>query len=396
MNAFLASVEESVNPLLHNRPIIVGGHPGERGIVICANYPARNLGVKFGMMFHDAHKLAPEAVFIRGDSHIYQDFWDRICRILYDFTPLVEPISLDEAYLDITGCISDFSDVRSYMESMKGWIKASTGLKCSVGVGSSKTIAKIASNMEKPDGLTIIPPGNEKIFLSPLPIKMLPGIGHKTQKTLFDFGVEKIGDLLKIPRKLIEDKFGVRGEAFYDCALGCDPRKINEKGKPKTITRETSFHEDVIDKNEIHAHLYYLIERACSKLRSLNFKALSGKVKLRYSDFGFDELPFQLPKSSNVESELFEEFKRQYHRLHTRRAALRLIGVSLYRFTPDLSQINLFTGISERMSAVSKSLDSIRQRYGYHSVVKGRTLPLSDIYQKRQYGYELRTASLTK
>jgi len=396
MNAFLASVEECMNPLLKGRPVIVGGLPNERGIVICANYAARSFGVKFGMMFHEARKLTPGAIFIRGDSHIYQDYWDRICRIFYDFMPLLEPVSIDEAYLDFTGCIRDYSELASYAESLKVWIKSSTGLSCSVGIGSSKTIAKIASGMEKPDGLVIVPPGDEADFLSPLPIKMLPGVGHKTANTLGDFGVETIGDILKIPRKLLENKFGLRGGEFYDCAQGLDPRSVKESGNPKSVSRESSFHNDVIDKEEIYAHLYYLLERASAKLRRLKLKALSGKIKLRFSDFGFDELPFQFQKSSNIESELFEDFKGHYHKLHTRRVALRQIGIILSHLVPDLSQINLFGGLSERMSGVSRSMDDIRERFGYHSVVVGKTLPLSNTYEKRQYGYELRTSSLTK
>ncbi len=396
MNAFLASVEESINPHFRGRPLIVGGKHDERGIVICANYVARSKGVKFGTVLSEAYKMTPDAIFLRGNSHVYQDFWDRICDIFHDFTPLVEIVSMDEAYLDLTGCIHNIDSLHSYMSELKARITGSTGIKCSIGVGSSKTIAKIASNMEKPDGLVIIPSGGEKRFLAPLPIKLLPGVGFKTVKVLHDFGVEKIGDILKIPKKLIEDKFGIRGSDFYKCACGFDPRDVKKRGNPKTITRETSFHEDVIDKEQIYAHLYYLLERACSAIRKSKLKALNGRIKLRFSDFGFDELPFRFEKSSNVEGELFEEFKAQYRKLHKRRAALRLVGVSLFRFTPDIEQSNLFAGESERLYDVSKSLDNIRERFGYHSVVNGKTLPLSDIYQKRQYGYELLTSSLTK
>ncbi|MBD3170136.1 MAG: DNA polymerase IV [candidate division Zixibacteria bacterium] len=396
MNAFLAAVEESMNPLLKGRPVIVGGHPGERGIVICANYPARARGVKFGSMFNEAHKLAPDAAFIRGEWHIYQDYWDQVCRVFYDYTPAVEPVSMDEAYLDLTGCIDDYTDVRGYLQSMKARIWRVTGLNCSIGVGTSKTIAKIASNIEKPNGLVIVEPGDEKSFLSPLPVKHIPGIGHKTVKVLNDFGVEKVRDLEKIPVKFLQDKFGVRGLEFYECAQGRDPRKVKARGKPKTITRETSFHEDVIDRDEIYAHIYYLLERACAELRRLDLKALSGKIKLRYSDFEFEEESFAFEKSSNVESELYEQFKTQYRRLHKRRAALRLVGTTLFRFTPDLAQMSMFAGESERLSEISRSLDSIRARFGYHSVVNGKTLPLSGMYQKRRYGYELRTSSLTK
>jgi DNA polymerase-4 len=396
MNAFLASVEEGLNPAFRNQPVIVGGLPGERGIVICANYVARNMGVKFGTIISEAFKIIPDAVFIRGETRIYQDYWDRVCSIFYDFTPQVEPVSMDEAYLDLTGCVDNSGEIEPYMTEMKARVISSTGLRCSVGAGSSKTIAKIASNMEKPDGLMIIPSGDESRFLATLPIRQLPGVGWRTEKVLNDFGVTKIGDILKIPRKLLEDKFGIRGGEFHDYARGIDPRRVREPGKPKTITRETTFHEDIINKKEIIAHLYYLLERACGALRELKLKALAGKIKLRYSDFEFYDLAFQFERSSNVEGELYDQFLSAYNKLHSRRAALRLIGVSLYRFTPDLAQMNLFNAKSERLSAVSRSLDDIRDRYGYHSVVSGKTLSLSNLYHKRQHGYELRTASLTK
>ncbi|MEE9554223.1 MAG: DNA polymerase IV [candidate division Zixibacteria bacterium] len=394
MNAFLASVEQALNPDLIGKPVIVGGEPGTRGIVICASYEARKLGVGFGVPLAEAYRRLPRATFVKGDIKIYLDYWRQAQGIFEEYSPLVEPVSMDEAYLDLTGCRNRFKSVRELGISLKNEIFARLNIRCSMGISVSKMFAKIACNMRKPDGLTVI--GREKALamLPSLPVRQIVNIGYKSERLLTELGVMTAGDLQTVPLPVLTDLFGVRGKEWHEYALGIDNRKVKQISGPKTISRETTFNADSVDREFLNGTLYYLLERVCQKLRELDMVAGRIGAKLRYIDYastdGFKTLRFP----SNVEGEIHGHVKTLFDQLYTRKVGVRHLGVTAVKLSPAFRQIRLFD--SERPFDLARGLDKIRANLGYHAVFTGRTMPLGKNFREVVDGYELRTPSLSK
>ena len=394
MNAFLASVEQALNPELLGKPVIVGGEPGTRGVVICASYEARRLGVGFGVPLAEAYRRLPHAVFLKGDIKIYIDYWQTVQDIFYEYTPLVEPVSMDEAYLDLTGCRNRFDKISKLGESLKNDITKRLNIRCSVGVSVSKMFAKIGCNMRKPDGLTVIGEKRASELLPTLPARELPNVGWKTEKILAELGVHTIEEFRKVPRSALIDLFGVRGKEWYDFARGIDKRKVKPQTKPKTVSRETTFNADSVDLKFLNGTLYYLLERVCQELRKLELVSGRISVKLRYVDYSSNDDVKTMSFPSNAEGEIHPYVKNLFEKIYTRKIGVRHLGITAMNLSPAFRQIKLFE--SERSYDLSLGLDKIRAGLGYHSVFSGRTMALKKNFREVVDGYELRTPSLSK
>ena len=394
MNAFLASVEQALNPDLTGKPVIVGGEPGTRGIVICASYEARRLGVGFGVSLSEAYRRLPRAVFVRGDIKIYLDYWRKVQEIFDEYTPLVEPISMDEAYLDLTGCGSRFRSIRELGALLKSDIWDRLSLRCSIGISISKMFAKIACNMRKPDGLAVISGRRAHAMLQSMPVRELPNVGYKTERLLAELGVRTAGDLCKVPRPVLVQLFGTRGSEWHDYAHGIDNRVVKPISGPKTISRETTFNADSVDRGFLEGTLYYLLERVCQKLRERELVAGRIAVKLRYVDYSSSDDTRTMRFPSDSEGEIYPYVTALFDKIYTRKIGVRHLGISAMSLSPAFRQIRFFE--DERPFDLARSLDKVRAGLGYHAVFTGRTMPLGENFREVVDGYELRTPSLSQ
>lgn len=408
MDAFLASVEQAINPDLAGKPVIVGGLPGTRGIVICASYEARKLGVGFGLPLAEAYRRLPQAVFLKGDIKIYRDYWTEVCDIFYGFTSLVEPVSMDEAYLDLTGSLSLFGgngkpqSPEILSQQMKDIIKQRLNISCSVGIGTSKLFAKIACGIAKSKhtidngAVCIIRPESQMSILNKASVSKLPNIGYKTKKLLAELGVYTIKQFREVPKPVLLDLFGRRGAEWYEFARGIDKRQVKGASLPKSISRETTFNADSLDKKFLKGVLYYLLERVCLELRRKSLQARRITVKIRYVDFHFNESAASLPGFSDSEPEIFPIVERLFSDIYTRKVGIRHLGVSVTRLVPVMRQWGLFDEAeSERYTNLSAGLDHVRQHFGYHAIFYGKTMPLGSKFREVVDGYQLRTPSLS-
>ena len=364
MDAFFANVERVLNPKLKGKPLIVGGNPEGRGVVSSASYEARKYGVHSAMPMSRAKKLCPHAVIVTPRHGRYGEFSGRIYRILQAYAPLVERASIDEFYLDLTGCGRLYGDMLGLAGKLKEVILRETGLPCSIGIASNKLVAKIASGQAKPDGLLRIPPGEESLFLSRLPVKELPGIGKSTHKKLGDMGIRTIGDLARFPRDLLVSSFGKVGESLWERARGMDREEVRERGRQKSLSQETTFESDSDDPVFLKTTLSHLVEEVGYRLRKQGMKAKTVTLKVRYSDFK------TITRSRTVgevdgNAEIYRIARELLEKAHTRRVRIRLLGVCLSNLTPAVAQKQLFEDEREkRKSSLYRSLDRIRDKFG--------------------------------
>jgi len=408
IDAFFPQVEQILRPELAGRPVIVGGRVTDRSVVASASYEARARGVRTAMPIREAQRLCPDAVFLRGDFHAYARFSRAMIDLCRRYTPLVEPTSLDEAYLDVTGCRRLFrtSGIASAgrgwplqaAEHLKRRIRRDLQLNVTVGVGANRLIAKTACDYAKPNGLAWIRSGYEARFLAPLPLKDLRGVGPRTAERLAQYNLQTIGDLVQIPESMLVEQFGPSGRILAERARGIDPTPVTPRpGDPKSISRETTFETNLIDRARIKAMLYYLLERACHGLRSIDRLARTVTVKVRYADFRTLARSRSLPTLSDHDDAFWPVAADLFDRTHTRRVGVRLVGVSLSHFAPSGRQMALFdeTGYARR-TRFYRSVDRIRERFGFSALVTGRAIELLRTHQRDAHGFRLRTACLSR
>ncbi len=397
IDAFFSAVEELLDPSLKGKPVIVGGLPHERGVASTASYEARKYGIHSGMPLRQAHQLCPHGVFIRGNYQVYRTFSENFLRILSRFTPDVESASLDEAYLDLTRCRPLYPSFSRAVREIKRQVERELGLAVSVGVGANKTLAKLATNRAKPGGLFEILPGQEDVFLKDLGIELLPGIGPKAQVILRMLNIHKIGDLWGLPRATMRSLFGLNGEEIYLQARGVDSRPLAAAGVPKSVSRETTFLEDIWDRRLLLAHLAYLCDRLTLALRKDRLFAHIVEVKVRYSDFKTEGRRRLLLSPLQDMGEIFRIGRELFEGLYSgSRLSLRLVGVKasdLVRGRP----LSLFEPYSPRQERLGSAMDRVRAKYGFGSLLTVREKMLDEIYSfERDRGFVLKTASLTK
>ncbi|MGD0337275.1 MAG: DNA polymerase IV [Bacteroidota bacterium] len=399
LDAFFASVEEVRNPELKNRAVCIGGNAHERGVVACPNYNARKYGVKTAMPLKTAAVLLKntDAVFLRGNIRLYQEYSKKVFDILYRFTPDIQPMSLDEAYCDVTECLHLWSNNSEVMAiAMKEQVKEELSLTLSIGIASNKICAKIASDLGKPDGLILVPVGKEAEFLAPLSVEKLPGVGKRTHEKLLRYGVRTIGDLAQMPEDRLMRLFGTVGCQLHRHALGIDQSIVHEQNEEKSISRATTFETDTRDQEFIESVLFYLVERCCRTLRRRNVAAQTISVYVRFADFTHHNQQCSRQEATNIEEEIYAEVQKLLPSLLRTGKLVRLVGVGLSNFIPSMTQTDLFGGRSSKLASLRQTMDAIREKYGYQIITIGRTAELKKRYKGTKEGFELHTPSLSR
>ncbi len=374
LDAFFAAVEQRDRPELRGRPVIVGGAGGEdsRGVVSAASYEARKFGIHSAMSLREAYRRCPAGVFLPVDGRRYQAASRDVMTILRRFTPQVEPISIDEAFLDVTGSAALFGDGPTIARQIKHDVRAEVGLTASVGVASTKLVAKIASDLRKPDGLVVVVPGEEAAFLAPLPISRLWGVGEKTAKVLADYSVRTIGDLAGLPPDLIERRFGKHGASLVERARGIDPDPVHEGDPAKSVGHEHTFDVDTSDPETIERTLLAMADGVAGRLRSAGVRASTVAVKIRDSSFRTITRQRTLPEPTDLTEPIFRA-ALELARPEVRGIRVRLLGVTASNLG-EREQLALFEAAEPRRRRAVEAADELRRRYGEGTVTRARLL----------------------
>jgi DNA polymerase-4 len=397
LDAFFVSVEQAENPKLKGKPVVVGGRPDRRGVVASASYEARSYGILAGMPLATAYRLCPQAIFIEGGFPKYRDASQHFMAILADFTPFLEPIGIDEAYLEVTGFESIYGSIHRMAQAIRQRIKDELGLCASVGIASGKVVAKIASDLSKPDGLLEVASGDERSFLAPLPIAKLPGIGKKTERILQGLGINTIGKLSVTPLSTLKSHLGASGELLRSYASGIDDRKVELPGAAKSISRETTFGKDTGDRSVLKATLCYLSERVGSNLRQQGKQARCVTLKLRYADFTTISRSHTLTQASDTDRTIADTGLKLLNKaLAQEKQLIRLIGIGVSNLTEPARQLDMLDSSAQRLEKLNKAIDRIRKKYGFTAIQTGRTRRLKDIFPETEKGYTLHTPSLSR
>jgi DNA polymerase-4 len=382
MDAFFAAVEQHDHPELKGKPVVIGSPPDKRGVVSTCSYEARKFGIHSAMPSRTAFKCCPHAVFLPPNMKRYHEVSGQIMEIFRRFTPLVEPLSCDEAFLDVTGAHYLFGDGPEIARKIKAAVLQETGLTCSVGVASNMFLAKIASDLNKPDGLTIVPDSEKLIaaFLAPLPVKRMWGAGKKTQTLLEAHRIRTIGDLQTVdPVKLAAWVGENTAASFRRLAFGIDGRELATESEEKSISNEITFDEDQRNAEVVEAALLDLADKVGTRLRLAGFYAATAQIKVRWTDFSTITRQRRLDPPCCDDITL-RETALELFRKENLHSAVRLIGfgVSGLRRTADAPQLDLFQTsekkISGRREQLSRAVDRIRDRFGRKSVRRGSAL----------------------
>jgi DNA polymerase IV len=378
LDAFFAAVEQRDRPEVRGRPVIVGGDPGARGVVSAASYEARVFGVRSAMPLRTAAALCPEGVFLPVDGAKYRRESRRVMEILGRFTPLLEQVSIDEAFLDVAGSEALFGRPEEIARRIRATIRAEVGLTASVGVATTKLVAKVASDLRKPDGLVVVPPGEEAAFLAPLPITRLWGVGEQTRLILAEHGVRTIGDLARLPVDVLVRRLGAHGAVLHDRARGIDPSPVTGEAAAKSVSHEHTFDVDTADVEVIERTLLALSEGVASRLRSGNVRASTIAVKVRDSAFHTVTRQRTLAEPTDLADPIFRT-ALELVRPEVRGRRIRLLGVGAHGLG-EPAQMGLFATEDPRRRRAVEAQDEIRRRYGTRALTRARLLdePLAD------------------
>ena len=373
LDAFFAAVEQRDRPALRGKPIAVGGGgPDDRGVVSAASYEARRYGVHSAMPLRTAARLCPDLVFVPVDGRKYSAVSREVMAILRRYTPAVEQISIDEAFLDVAGSEGLHGTPEAMARSIKAAITDELRLTASVGVATTKLVAKVASDLRKPDGLVVVAPGAEAEFLAPLPISRLWGVGEKTAARLSEFGVHTIGDLAALPEDLLARRFGRNGPVLAQRARGVDPSPVSAADPARSVSHEHTFHVDTADPEVLERTLLSLSEGVASRLRAGGVKALTIAVKVRDSSFSTVSRQRTLPEPTD-QTEVVFAAARELARPHLRGVRVRLLGVAASHLGEG-GQMALFSAGDERKRRATEAADAIRRRYGSKAIRRARLL----------------------
>ena len=374
MDAFYAAIEQRDRPELRGRPVIVGASPGGRGVVSAASYEARPFGVRSAMPISRAARLCPHAAFLPVDMRKYQRVSVQVMGILADFSPLVEPVSVDEAFIDLGGTEALFGSPLDAVRTIKRRILSATGLTASAGLAANKFVAKVASELEKPDGLVVVTAGDEERFLGVLPVECLWGVGRVMAKALRDLGFATIGQLQRVPRAVLAQKFGKHGEALYDLAFGRDERPVEPFGAPKSIGAEETFGIDCTDPERLKTTLRAHAERVAAELRESAFAAARVTVKLRLAPFETHTRSVT-GEPTHDGLELYRRALALLERDPVTRP-VRLIGLSASRLGPaGTGQLDLLDPAALRRERLARVIDRLTTRFGEGTVIPAVLLP---------------------
>ena len=371
LDAFYASVEQLDEPALRGRPVVVAG-PSARGVVCAASYEARRFGVRSAMPTVRARRLCPEGVFVSPRFPRYEELSGRVFAMYREYTPLVEPLSLDEAFLDVTASEALYGGGRAVAEALRQRVKAEVGLTVSAGVAEVKLAAKIASDLGKPDGLVEVPAGGTREFLSPLPVSRLWGVGKVTEAALAKLGVHRIGQLAAAPEALVAAALG-SGAARHLVALarGDDPREVVPDEPSRSVGAEETFEEDLTGRAALLPHLLAQAERTARRLREAGLRGRTVTLKVKYSDFTLVTRRCTLAAATDDGAAVFAAAREQLERVELDRP-VRLIGVSVSGFEARAEQLGLFeqrpAADAARRAAVNAAVDAVNRRFGREAI----------------------------
>ena len=381
LDAFFAAVEQRDRPELRGKPVIVGGgDPTARGVVSASSYEARKFGVHSAMPLRTAYALCPQGVFLPVDGRKYQAVSREVMTILRSFTPLVEPVSIDEAFLDVAASQALFGDGPTIAVAIKAMIRGEVGLTASVGVATTKLVAKIGSDLRKPDGLVVVQPGEEVAFLDPLPISRLWGVGAKTAAALAEYGVRTIGDLARLPDDLLVRRFGKHGASLGARARGVDADPVGGGDPAKSIGHEHTFDVDTSDPEIIERTLLGMADGVASRLRSAGLKAGTIQVKIRDSSFRTLTRQRTLADPTDLTEPIWQ-IAKDLARPELRGLRVRLLGVSATNLGERL-QLGMFEDEpgagdavpTDRRRRATQAADAVRRRYGDRALTRARLL----------------------
>jgi DNA polymerase-4 len=376
LDAFFVAVEQARDPSLRGRPVIVGGDPGGRGVVATASYEARRYGIHSAMPLATAKRLCPQAIFLRGDFRRYEEASRAFHALLGRYTPLVEPAGLDEAYLDLTGCYPVAGAPLDTARDIRARVREELSLTASAGLATSKTVAKIASDAAKPDGLIEVPPGEEGAFLAPLPVRRLPGVGPQVEAVLADIGVRTLGRLASLPETRLRGLFGRYGPSLAERARGIDSSPVVPlAGPPKSVSREGTFATDISDTAALRAVLRGYCESVGAELRRLGRRGRSLTLKLRYADFTTITRSLTLDQPTQADDILYRTGQTLLEAALARDArAVRLIGFGVSNLVDDAVQLPLEEARWQRLERLDRAVDGLRVKYGRRCLQRGRIL----------------------
>ncbi|MBZ0182142.1 MAG: DNA polymerase IV [Melioribacteraceae bacterium] len=371
LDAFFVSVERILDPSLKGKPVIVGGDPKGRGVVAACSYEAREFGLHSAMPIKQAYRLCPQGIYIHGSLKEYSRFSKGVKKILEDYAPMIEQASIDEFYMDFTGTQKIYGSMIMLGNKIQSEIKRLLGLPSSIGIAGNKTLAKIASDAMKPEGITYIYPGMEKEFLANMPIQVIPGVGRVTLKNLNAKGFFFIKDITKVSQDYFAAAYGKHGIELWEKANGKGNEYLNPPQERKSISKERTFGNDLIDKNEIEETLFGLTEKVCQLLRDRNWLTSTVSIKLRYSDFQTLTRAKSI-KATDDDKLIFDTAKALFKKAYTRRVGIRLIGIHLSNFSEFSDQEFLFEDAEIKRNKMFKAITKIRDKYGFTSINYGK------------------------
>jgi len=376
LDAFFCAVEELRDPTLRGKAFAVGGQPDGRGVIASCSYAARLHGVRSAMPSSRALRLCPGLIILSHHHGNYGEMSEKVMQRLRDISPLVEQISIDEAFVDLSGV----SDVLTVTRRLQAGIRAELGLPCSTGIASSKLVAKIATEVgkktgrkgEPPNALTRVPPGEEKAFLDPLPVEMLWGVGPKTGAVLAGYGIQTIGDIARRPEADLMRWFGENGRDLWRHAHGIDDRPLVTEYEAKSISQEVTFARDVRDDSELAGTLRSLSAEVGRRLRKAGAAGSTVKIKLRWPDFSALTRQVSLPQPTDQEDEILRQALLLLAKVRPSGKAVRLIGVGVSGLQAPLRQLGLWEPDTEKRRKLQAAVDDLQEKYGRKIIRRGK------------------------
>lgn len=374
MDAFFAAIEQRDNPSLQGKPVVIGADPrAGRGVVSTCSYEARRFGIHSAMPISEAYRRCKEACFLRPDMEKYKNVSDQIFEILYDFTDMVEPLSIDEAFLDISSSYHLFHSPIDTCKLIKNRIKNEIGLNSSIGIAPVKFVAKIASDFSKPDGLLEIKESHLLEFLWKLPVERLWGVGPKSKEILNRYGIKLIGELARHNRARLFDLFGEQGYHLHDLANGIDPREVIVDEEIKSVSHEHTFLKDISDETKLLATLSFLCQKVSRRLRKYGLKGKTITLKLRTGDFKTLTRAHSVVLRTNHYEDLYSVSLQLFRSVDFDDKMIRLLGVKVSQFEDLYVADSLFVDArNEKREKIHEAIDRIKDKFGEKSIHRGQ------------------------
>ncbi len=371
LDAFFVSVERILNPSLEGKPVIVGGDPHGRGVVAACSYEARRYGLHSAMPIRTAYKLCPHGIYLPGHYKEYTRYSAAVKNLLSSYAPVIEQASVDEFFMDFTGCTKIYGPVLEFASHLQKEIWEKLSLPCSIGIGSNKTIAKIGSDCLKPKGITFIIPGMEKEFLAPMPVETIPGVGQVTKRNLNSKSIYTIGDITRWPHDYFSDVFGKVGTDLWRKANGEGNENLTVEYEQKSISKETTFDKDILDNKVIEKILFELTGKVCQTLRNNNWQASTITLKFRYSDFQTIARSKTIKPPTDDDKVVYNIAFGLMQKAYVRKTAVRLIGIGVSKFNEFSEQEVLFEDAETKRKNLLRAVDLLRKKFNYQIINVG-------------------------